>query len=147
LLSNVIIKYYTNTEILALSAMGIILYIPFTIMLMRKFKSMATTNLIENTEASLHQYVLTHYKLLLSFYRFKKRYEFVLIPLSCVLGTILFFKIYMPGGVSEHLLGACITFSVAIIACALAIRLENKKSFDLPLRKVEGILHEFKSEA
>jgi hypothetical protein len=147
LLSNVIVKHLTDTEVLVLSIAGFALYVPFTIMLMKKFKSMATTKLIDHVQTSLHQYVLTHYTLLLAFYRFKTRYEFVLIPLSCAIGTILFFKLYMPGGVYGHLAGVSITFILAIVACAVAIRSENKKSFDLPLQQLRSTLDEFKREA
>ncbi len=147
LFSHVIVKHWSDIEILGLSIGGALLFLPFTIMLMKKFKAIASTELIDHTATSLHQYVLKHHVLLLSFYRFKKHYEFVLMPLSCAIGTILTFKLYVPDGVYEHLTGAGITFIVAVLLCLLAIRAENKKSFDQPIRQVQEILDEFKNEA
>jgi hypothetical protein len=147
LFSHVIVKHWPDTEMLALSIGGVLLFLPFTIMLLKKFKGIASTKLIDHTETSLRQYVLKRHALLLSFYRFKKRYEFILIPLSCAIGTMLTFKLYVPGGVYEHVTGAGITFILAIVSCAVAIRAENKKSFTQPLQQIQEILDEFKTEA
>ena len=149
LLSHVIVKYWLDTEILLFGLGGVFLFLPFTIMLMKKFKRMATTKLTgeHNTGISLYQYVLRHHALLLSFYNFKKRYELVLIPLSSAIGIFLMFKLYVPGGVQEHPAGAVVTFVITLLSCAMAIRSENKKSFEQPLHQLREILDEFKSEA
>lgn len=147
LLSNVIVTHWSDKTILALSIGGVLLYIPFTIMLMKKFKAIASAKLIDQRGTSLHQYVSRHHALLTSFYRFKKRYELLLIPVSCAIGTILTFMIYVPGGVYAHFSGAVITFIIAIVSCAVAIRAENIKSFERPLQQIKGILNEFQSEA
>ena len=61
LLSHVIVKYWSDTEVLGLSILGILLFLPFTIMLMNKFKSIARIKLSNITETFMHQYVLRHY--------------------------------------------------------------------------------------
>jgi len=149
LLSHVIVKYWSDSEMLLFSLGGVLLFLPFTIMLMKKFKRIAATKLTgeNNTGISLHQYVLRHHALLLSFYNFKKRYEHVLIPLSSAIGVFLTFKLYVPGGVQQHPAGAGITFVITLLSCAMAIRSENKKSFEQPLHQLQEILDEFKSEA
>ena len=147
LLSHVIVKYWSDTEVLGLSILGILLFLPFTIMLINKFKSIARIKLSNITETFMHQYVLRHYQLLLSFYRFKKRYELLLIPLSSEIGIIVSFKLFVPGGIYEHTTGAAITFIFTLISCALAIHSENNKSFKQPLQQLQDILEEFKSEA
>jgi hypothetical protein len=82
--------------------------------------------------------------LLESFFTFKKRYEMVLIPLSAAIGVLLIFLLYVPGGVSEHLLGAFITYVLTLLSCYLAIRSENKKNFVQPLDQLGEILNEYK---
>jgi hypothetical protein len=146
LLSHILVKYWSDSEVLVNGIGGFLLFVPFTIMLMLKFKRIAKTTLAGDSGVSLHEYVLTHYGLLESFYRFKRAYEFLLIPVSSAIGVFLTFKLYMPGGVFEHPIGAAIVFLVTILSCAFAIRAENKKSFQKPLRDLQTLLNEFNEE-
>jgi hypothetical protein len=140
LLSHVIVKNWGNGLIMIPAIAGILLFIPFTIVLMKKFKSMA-----KNTETSINNYVKRHHELLESFYKFKKRYELVLIPLATLIGTFVTFELYVPGGIWMYPKGAMITFFIALASCVLAIRAENKKSFDIPLSKLNEVLNDLKS--
>jgi hypothetical protein len=146
LLSHVIIRYFGNTEIVLYSFAGIALYLPFTFILMKKFKSIAAHKIQGNTTASLYEYTAHRYQQLLSFFSFKKKYEFILIPLSVAIGTILFFNLFLPGGVMNHLMGAVIVFVLSLLSCAYAILKENKKSFATPLEQLRQIMDEFKDE-
>lgn len=145
LLCHVMVKYWSDTESLAYSVAGVILNIPFTYMLLKKFKTIARLKPTDSMGTSLHQYVLSHYTLLNSFYRFKKLYEWMLIPLSSAIGVMLVFKLYVPGGVYEHPTGAAITFVFTILSCVWAIISENKIRFIQPLQHLQGILEEFKN--
>lgn len=144
LLSHVIVKHYDNIETVALGIGGILLYIPFTVILMKKFKAMAVTKPENGSTGSLYDYVLRQHSTLQSFFRFKKRYEIVLIPLSTAIGTYLTFKLFVPGGAAEHMTGALITFFSTLLSCLWAIVSENKKSFEKPLDELRQILEEFK---
>jgi uncharacterized membrane protein YjjP (DUF1212 family) len=93
---------------------------------------------------NIHDYINNQRKLLESFFIFKKRYELILIPLSSAIGVIIVFKLYVPGGIREHLLGAFLTFSLTLLSCYLAIRSENKKNFIKPLGELEKMLSEYK---
>jgi len=145
LFSHVIIKYGADIETLLLSVAGVLIFLPFTIMLMTKYKRMAVAKPKEgNTITSLFNYVMSRYNLLQSFYKFKKRYEFWLIPISSMIGVFLTFKLNVPGGVEKNLTGAIITFIVMLASCIQAIRSENKKNFEAPLEQFRKILEEFK---
>lgn len=147
LLSHVMIKYGSDWETLLFSMAGALLFLPFTIMLMKKFKQMAVTKPNEgNTGTSLYNYVRQQQSLLQNFYKFKKSYELMLIPLSTIIGIFLTFKLYVPGGAAENLTGAIITFVITIISCGLVIRSENRKSFEQPLRQLNELIREFKLE-
>ncbi len=146
LLGHVIVKYFYNTAMVVLSVAGILLYIPFTVMLMKKFKEMAVTKLADHTSSSVQQYVSRYHNLLQSFYRFKRRYELFLIPLSSIIGVWLVFTLYVPGGVMAHPSGAITTFAITLLSCVAAIWSENRKSFEEPLRQLKEVLDEFKSE-
>lgn len=145
LLSHVIIKYGSDLQTLVAGLAGIILFVPFTIVLIRKFNTMAVTRIREgNSAVSIHNYVERQYELLDSFYRFKKVYELVLVPLATAIGTFLTFKLYVPGGVFAYRTGALVIFCVAIISCIAAIKSENEKSFEQPLNDLRKIREEFR---
>ena len=144
LLSHVIIKYGKDIQTLLLGVGGVLLFLPFTIILMKKFKRMATIKMENhNSGRSIYQYVSQQHSLLQSFYAFKKRYEIVLVPLATAIGVFLTFKLFVPGGVAENPTGALITFVISMISMLVSIRLENKKSFEEPLHELNDLLKEF----
>ncbi|KAA5542917.1 hypothetical protein [Adhaeribacter rhizoryzae] len=148
LLGHVMVKYGQSSRILYLAIAGILLYIPFTIVLLRKFKKLVTEKpvLQSNIDTSLYNYVFGQQALLRSFYHFKKLYEFLLIPSSCAIGVFLVFALYVPGGVHQHWWGAIITFLLSLASCIAAIYAENKKSFILPIKQLQTILDEFEQK-
>jgi hypothetical protein len=143
LLSHVIIKHFSSQEIVLYCLIGIALYLPFTFILLKRFKSIAAHKVQGNTAASLYDYTAHRYQQLLSFFSFKKKYELILVPLSVAIGTILSFNLFLPGGVMNHLNGAIIVFVLSLLSCAYAIIRENKKSFTAPLNQLRQIMDEF----
>jgi len=147
LLSHVIIKSWMDVPIMLLGFGGILLFIPFTVMLMKKFKALAKASMTQSVGIdTLHDYVLQQHTLLQSFYTFKKRYELLLIPLASAIGTILTFQLFVPGGALENINGVFIAFGLTVFSCLLAIIVENKKSFEQPLKQLKEILDEFKGK-
>jgi hypothetical protein len=133
LLMHVVVRYWGDLAMIA-SLVGICLYIPFTVVFMKKFKSMAMA------AGSVSTFISQQFELLESFYRFKKRYELVLVPLATLIGTFVVFDIWVPGGIWAYPKGALITFFISLVSCIIAIQAENKKSFDKPLSKLKMIL-------
>ncbi len=142
LLSNVIVTNWGDETILFYSAVCMLLYIPFTVMLLRKFKQMAQGTV--DGASSLHAYVERKSKQLQDFFTFKRRYELVLIPISCAIGVVLPFELYAPGGAATYLNAILALFAIGITTCAVTIYIENEKSFKKPLRELEVLLAEFK---
>lgn len=147
LLSHVILKYGHDLETLLLGICGVLLFLPFTIVMMKKFKRMAIVRPQENNSGtSLYEYVTLQYSLLQSFYSFKKRYELLLVPLSTAIGVFLTFKLFVPGGAEENITGLVTTFTITIFSMIASIRMENRKHFEQPLRDLNQLLKEFKDE-
>lgn len=143
LCSHLVIKHWSQPYILVLSLSGILLYLPFTIVLMKKFKRVAKSRLTGKESTSIRDYLSEQYQLLDSFFTFKKRYEWLLIPISAAIGVILVFTLYVPGGVRTFPVGALITYVVTLLSCYGAIRTENRKSFVEPLHQLKTLLHEY----
>ena len=147
LLSHVVIKYGGDTKTLSFGIAGMLLYLPFTILLMKKFKQMAIVKPAHaNSGRSLYQYVFQQRALLQSFYSFKKSYELLLVPLSTGIGVFLTFKLFVPGGVEENAMGAIITFLITLVSMVASVRLENRKSFEQPIHEFSQLLNEFNTE-
>jgi hypothetical protein len=142
LLSHVFIKQWGDTETQTFCLAGVLLFIPFTIMLMHKFKRMVLIRQ-DGTASSMEAYVRQQHDLLLSFYNFKKWYEILLVPTSSAIGVMLVFKLYVPGGAFMHPIGAVVTFAISVLSCIMAIHAENKKNFQQPLQGLKRILQEF----
>lgn len=144
LLSHVIVKNWGDETILFYSAVCILMYVPFTVMLLKKFKQMARSTVDGADASSMHAYVERKSEQLQAFFTFKKRYEFVLIPVSCAIGVVLPFELYAPGGASTYLNAILALFAITITTCAVTIYLENEKSFRKPLKELDMLLAEFK---
>jgi hypothetical protein len=150
LLSHVIVRYWPEPAILLPAMLGVLLFIPFTTMLMIKFKAIATARpgagYDTAGEITLKDYIMERRNQLSSFYRFKKWYEFILIPLASAIGVFIVFELYFPGGVADHQGGALVTLLITVTSCAWAIRRENRRNFREPLRRFDEVLGEFRGE-
>ncbi|MEJ0033160.1 MAG: hypothetical protein WDO15_23770 [Bacteroidota bacterium] len=93
MLCYVILKHWADPFITLPALLGIAIFIPFTVMMMKRYKSMG---LVE--QSSMIDFVQRRRELLENFYRFKKRYELVLIPVATFIGIFLVFELYVPGG-------------------------------------------------
>lgn len=138
-LSHVIVKYWGSTLIVLSAIAGVILFIPFTVILMRKFKAIASVSL-KASGGSVRDQIQTRYNILESFYQFKKRYDLLQVPVATMICIYLVFELFVPGGIMLNLSGAATAFALSVIACIAAIKHENEKRFDTPLSNLRLIL-------
>lgn len=141
--SHLVIKHWPDTSIRLMSLLGMLLYLPFTVVLMDRFKRVAKGKLTGKETVSIYDYLTEQHWLLNSFFTFKKRYELLLIPVSAAIGVFMVFTLYVPGGLQAFPIGALITYAVTLLSCYWAIRTENRKSFVLPLQQLETLLQEY----
>jgi uncharacterized membrane protein YhaH (DUF805 family) len=146
LLGHVVVKYWFDTQAVLTALVGVVMYVPFTVVLMRRFKAIARTSMDKNDADSLQKSIQQRYDYLQRFYRFKQRYEWMLIPVSSMIGVFLVFRIWVPGGVQAHWMAAAITLAVTLVSCGVAIFAENKRNFERPLGELRAVLGEFEAE-
>ncbi len=146
MLTHVIIRYWPEPKLLLPGMLCLLLYVPFTLVLMRKFKRMAilTTNDKLASDLSIKEYVHEQYRLLTGFYRFKIRYEFILVPLSSAVFVWIFFTLYLPGGLPAYPLASILVFTLVLGACTSAILAENNRNIKKPLRQLEAVIEDIK---
>jgi len=144
LLTHLFIRFWSDSAVQWGCLAGVLLYLPFTIVLMRQFKRVAKMSPGPTDMTSpLQERIKQQYNSLSTFYRFKRGYEYGLIPISMALGVWLLFRLFVEGGVAQHLTGAAITYLLAVLACGWAIVRENRAHFEQPLRNLEAIINEF----
>jgi hypothetical protein len=142
MLGHIIIRYWGEPNLLFPAIFCLLLYVPFTIVLMREFKRMAILK-PDNQLASalsIKEYVFEQYRLLTGFYRFKIRYECVLVPLSSAVLVWIIFKLYVPGGFLAYPMAAILLYTTVLGASISAIVAENKRNFKKPITQLEAII-------
>lgn len=141
-----IVRYFGRPDIVIPSAAGILLYIPFTLMFMKKFKSAFQLNKegVAFSDDDIYLNIKNSYNRMSEFMRLKKRFDWVMVPLNCVLIVLVNFILFVPGGIKANLLAAIILLIVWHVIFIIAIRFENKRKFKEPLRQMETILEEFR---
>lgn len=144
-LSHVIIKHWNDSFLTLVSLFCILLYIPFTVILFKKYKAMASLRSGDQHTSGLpiQEYIQQHQRLLQSFYKFKKGYEIILMVFSTAIMTWMVFRIYVPDGAAGHPVSALSIFILSLLCCIAAIRAENKKHFKEPLLHLQTLLNEF----
>jgi len=143
LLTHVIVKFWGQPAIQLPSLGGILLCLPFTYLLMKKFKTMAAYPLKGSETTSVQHYIQQQRDQLHDILQFKIRYEVVLVPLICAVGIAVPIGIYMPGGLPANLGFAGALYVLALGVCFFTQRHENQKSFGEPLHRLDGVLEEY----
>ena len=143
--SYLLIKYWGDTQITVLTAIGVLLYIPLTIILMRKFKALYQP--AATADDNIRTYVGKQYKTLSEFFSFKKRFDVASVPLTSVILTGILFKLYVTGGIAAHLPAAWASCLAMLFVYGLAAWAENKKHFTSPLKRLRFLLEDMESNA
>jgi Na+-transporting methylmalonyl-CoA/oxaloacetate decarboxylase beta subunit len=148
ILCHIIIVYHDDTRIVIMGIAGCLMYIPFTVMMVRKFSSLAIVKPGKQNEpgSSLKEYVARQKEIIQEFYDFKMKYELFLIPISTAIGVYLFFTIFIPGGVTRYWGSALFTFVVTLGTTVLTILCENRKRFRKPISELQQIIDDFNRE-
>lgn len=147
-MTHFVIRFWGDWSILGWCLGGILLYIPFTFVFLKKFKGMCSGTLnkpVIHDQAILH-YVKNQFRLLSEFFQFKKGFDFVGVPVSCFIILIIIFKLYMPHPIETYIVGASITYLLILVIFILAILHENKKRFHKPLHHLEAMIKEMEQD-
>lgn len=144
LLSHVIIRFGSDEPVLIVCVLCFLLYLPFTYVLMKKFRRLAAlhSEVSHHSGLPIREYVKQQYDILTAFYRFKKRYELILVPVSSAVMIWVFFRVYMPGGIIAYPVLGAFLFIATLGCCTAAILAENKKRFQHPIAHLESILQD-----
>lgn len=141
---HLLVKYWGNTEITLLSLAMILLFLPYTYMLYKKIKAifLPSTKALNSPIENIRSNVYAQYNLLSAFFRFKKWYDRIVVPLICFILTAIVFELYVSSGIAGNMMTAIIIYIIALSLFIIATYFENKKRFIVPLQHFKVILED-----
>jgi hypothetical protein len=140
LMTHLVIRFWGEWQTMAVGVGGILLYIPFTWLQLRKFKAMARAPMGTVPLLDMQAHVRNQYELLSRFFRFKQIFDWVSLPVTAFLFVVFIFKLYVTGALEQHPVGALLTYLLALGMLVAGIRRENQKSFAIPLGQLQSVL-------
>ena len=145
-LTGTLIRHWGVTQTMLLCLAGGALYIPLTVALIRRIKTLyrRPSEAPASPVPDVFRKVEGEYALLADFFRFKKRMDWVGVPISCAIIVLVTFTLFVEGGIEGNPLGSLAVFAVWVGLSLIALHVENKKLFIGPLRHLEMILNDLK---
>jgi hypothetical protein len=143
-LTHFIVRFWGDWQFVIACPAVIILYIPFTVMFIKKFKHMRILKFEKSYLQSqdIHYSLKTQYEMLKDFFVFKKRFDWVNIPFCCFLIAMILYKYGLIPSIQENIIAWLIVFVIYIILFVTATYVENKKRFKIPLEKMKSVISE-----
>lgn len=142
-LAHTLVRNWSNIQIAIACLVGAALYIPLTAALIQRTRALYEPVRAPNSNMlSVRAYVTSYHARLADFFRFKKRMDWLGVPVSCAIIVIVTFTLFVPGGITEYPLAAVVLFALWVVASVIAIHFENARRFIDPLRQLEQLLKE-----
>jgi hypothetical protein len=141
-LSYTLVRNWGNTPIMLLCLAGAAVYVPLTAMLLRRARALysGTSDAASTATADIGRYVRGERERLADFFRFKRRMDFIGVPVSCAIVVFVTFTLFVSGGVMAYPIASAVVFTIWIGMSAVAVCAENGKRFAAPLKHLEQVL-------
>jgi hypothetical protein len=145
-LAHTFIRHWGDTQIVLLCLAGGACYIPLTVALIRRIKTLyrRPSEAPGSPVPDVFRKVEGEYARLADFFAFKKRMDWIGVPVSCAIIVLVTFTLFVKGGVEGNPSGSLVVFAVWVGLSVIAIHVENKKRFISPLRHLELLLDDLK---
>ena len=146
-LTHTLIRHWGEMRIMVLCLAGAAFYIPLTVVLIRRVGTLyrrpseAPGSMVPDV---LHK-VEVEYARLADFFRFKKRMDWIGVPVSCAIIVLVTFTLFVKGGVERNPLASLAFFALWVGMSLVAIQAENRKRFVSPLLHLEQVLDDLKN--
>ena len=146
-LAHTFVRHWGDTRIMLLCLIGATLYIPLTIALIRRVKTLfrRSSEAPGSPVPDLFRKVEGEYARLADFFQFKKRMDWIGVPVSCAIIVLVTFTLFVKGGVEGNPRASLAVFALWVGMSLIAIHAENRKRFISPLRHLEQVLNDLKN--
>ena len=145
-LAHTFIRHWGDMQTVLLCLAGGACYIPLTVALIRRIKTLFRhpSEAPGSPVPDVFRKVEGEYARLADFFRFKKRMDWIGVPVSCAIIVLVTFTLFVKGGVEGNPAGSLLVFAVWVGLSLIAIHAENKKRFISPLQHLELLLNDLK---
>ena len=145
-LTHTLVRHWGDIHIMLLCVAGAALYVPLTVALLRRVGTLylRPSEAPGSTVPDVFHKVEGEYALLADFFRFKKRMDWIGVPVSCAIIVLVTFTLFVEGGIERNPLASLGVFAVWVGLSLIAIHAENKKRFISPLRHLGLVLDDLK---
>ena len=141
------VRPWADLRTMLLCLAGGAFYVPLTVTLVRRVGRLYRPP--SETPGSavpdvIHK-VKSDYARLADFFQFKKRMDWIGVPVSCGIIVLVTFTLFVRGGVEGNPLAGLAVFALWVGMSFVAIHAENKKRFISPLRHLDQVLDDLKN--
>ena len=146
-LAHTLVRHWGETRIVLLCLAGAEFYIPLTVALIRRVGTLfgspseARGSMVPDI---LHK-VEAEYARLADFFQFKKRMDWIGVPISCAIIVLVTFTLFVKGGVEGNPWASVALFALWVGMSLIAIQAENRKRFVSPLLHLGQVLDDLKN--
>ena len=145
--AHTLVRHWGDMQIMLLCFAAGAFYIPLTIALVRKVRTLygCSTAKPGSPVPDVFLKVESEYTRLADFFQFKKRMDWIGVPVSCAIIVLVTFTLFVRGGVEGNPVAGLAVFALWVGMSVIAIRAENRKRFISPLRHLKQVLDDVKS--
>lgn len=146
-LTHTLIRHWGDMQIMLVCLAGGAFYIPLTVALIRRVRTLyrRPSEAPGSPVPDVFHKVEGEYARLADFFQFKKRMDWIGVPVSCAIIVLVTFTLFVEGGVEGNPLASLTFFALWVGMSLIAIHAENRKRFISPLRHLEQVLDDLKN--
>ena len=146
-LTHTLVRHWGDIQTMLLCLAGAALYIPLTVALLRRVKILyrRPSEALGSAVPDVFHKVEGEYARLADFFQFKKRMDWIGVPVSCAIIVLVTFTLFVEGGVKANPVADLTIFALWVGMSLIAIHAENRKRFIAPLRHLEQVLEDLKN--
>jgi len=146
-LTHTLVRHWGDIQTMLLCLAGAALYIPLTAALLRRVKILycRPSEALGSAVPDVFHKVEGEYARLADFFQFKKRMDWIGVPVSCAIIVLVTFTLFVEGGVKANPVAGLTIFALWVGMSLIAIHAENRKRFIAPLRHLEQVLEDLKN--
>jgi len=146
-LTHTLVRHWGDMQIMLLCFGAGALYIPLTIALIWRVRTLCGRSAAKpgSPVPGIFLKVESEYTRLADFFQFKKRMDWIGVPVSCAIIVLVTFTLFVRGGVEGNPVAGLAFFALWVGMSIIAIHAENRKRFISPLRHLKQVLDDVKN--
>jgi hypothetical protein len=146
-LAYTLVHHWGDRQIMFLCLAGGALYVPLTVALIRRVRTLyrPPSEAPGSPVPDVFHKVQGEYARLADFFRFKKRMDWIGVPVTCAIIVLVTFTLFVAGGVEGNPRASFGLFALWVGMSLIAIHAENRKRFLSPLHRLEQVLEDLKN--